>query len=68
VPYNVIFGYSADKYSELFEVEYLGEKVEVYSLQDNEYVINRIVSTSPKTFLKPELQPGTIIKANFEKI
>lgn len=65
VPHNVIFGFGTDIYSQIFEIEYFGEKVQVYSLQDNEYIINRIVSTSPKAFLKPELQPGTIIKASF---
>jgi len=68
VPYNVIFGSNNDIYSELFEIEYLGEKIQVYSLQDNEYIISRIVSTSPKAFLKPELQPGTIIKTTFSSL
>jgi hypothetical protein len=65
VPYNVIFGFGSEIYSQIFEIEYLGEKVQVYSLKDNEYIINRVVSTSPKAFLKPELQPGTVIKAGF---
>lgn len=65
VPYSVIYDSDTGKYSELLEIEYLGEKILVYSLQDNEYIINRILSTSPKAFLKPELQPGTIIKNKF---
>ena len=68
MPYNIVFGHDNNKYNELFEIMYLGEKVLVYSLQDNKCVINRLLSTSPKTFLKPELQPGTIIKANYGKI
>jgi len=44
------------------EVEYLGEKVQVSPVTNNEYVIVRLISTSPKSYLNPRLQPGSIIK------
>lgn len=63
IPLEVIFNESdkctAAKY---MEMEYLGEKVQVASLQNNEYRIERILSTSPKAYLNPKLQPGTIIQ------
>lgn len=46
------------------EINYLGEKVMVYPLENNRYVINRIFSTSPKAYLNPKLQPGRIINRN----
>ncbi len=44
------------------EIEYMGEKVQVTPLSNNRYVIQRIISTSPKAFLNPALQPGTVIE------
>lgn len=43
------------------EMEYLGEKVQVMPAGNNNFIICRIISTSPKAFLNPQLQPGTVI-------
>lgn len=51
--------YSNDK----SEMLYMGEKVEVSLNSNNEYVINRLLSTCPKSYLNPRLQPGSIIQA-----
>jgi len=63
IPEELIFG----KYEENFdnqkvELEYMGEKVVVTPLSNNEFVIDRLISTSPKAYLNPKLQPGIIIK------
>ena len=43
------------------EILYLGERVEVSMLSSNRYVINRLISTSPKAYLDPRLKPGMVI-------
>lgn len=47
------------------EIEYNGVKLEVFPLQDNQYKINRILSSAPSMYLNPGLQPGNIIKGSF---
>lgn len=49
------------------EMDYLGEKIQVSALTNNQLVIQRIISTSPKAYLNPRLQPGTTIPAGQEK-
>lgn len=44
-----------------FITDYLNEKVEVMTLSNNQFVITRLISTSPKSYLNPKLQPGSII-------
>lgn len=63
VPDEIIFGegYNNALENNLTEVEYLGEKLQVVQAVGNQYVIKRIISTSPKAFLNPRLQPGVII-------
>lgn len=43
-------------------IDYLNEKVEVQPLEDNQFVIRRLLSTSPGAYLDSRLQPGLIIK------
>jgi hypothetical protein len=62
---DIIFGNNKE-IPEILEIEYEGEKVEVYEKGKNEYVINRIISTSPKTFMNSKLQPGTVISSNIK--
>lgn len=64
VPLEIIFGeYNKDLEStDSIELSYLGEKVEVSPLTNDQYVIRRLISTSPKAFLNPMLQPGSILK------
>lgn len=63
IPNEVIFGGVAGiGDNNYLELEYLGERVQVTPLSNSEYVINRIISTSPAVYLNPKLQPGTVIK------
>ncbi len=47
--------------AEYFETEYMGEKLQVARQGNDSYRIVRIISTSPKAFLNPMLQPGSIL-------
>lgn len=63
IPSEIIFSVNGGNSKENFiEVDYKGERVFVSKHKDNEYVIERIISTSPMAFLDPETQPGTKIK------
>ncbi len=42
-------------------ISYLGEKVEVLRNAQNQYVISRVLSTSPKAYLNPRLMPGSVL-------
>lgn len=67
IPSDIIFANNSNnELPELLEAEYDGEKVEVYAKGRNEYVINRIISTSPKAFLNTKMQPGMVIKSNIK--
>lgn len=61
IPQEIIFG-NDYKTNECMEIDYLGEKVLVYCASNNEYIIRRILSTSPQAYLNPRLQPGSIIR------
>ncbi|AUS96298.1 hypothetical protein CDQ84_05055 [Clostridium thermosuccinogenes] len=61
VPWEIVFKNDDSSGSTFLEMEYIGEKVIVSPTQDNRYVINRIISTSPKAYLNPKLQPGVVI-------
>ncbi len=50
---------------ELITMDYLGERIEAYRMSNNQIVVNRILSTSPKAFLHPKLQPGCIVDSTF---
>lgn len=64
VPVEFVFGNfnSQVENSEYVELEYLGEKIVAISMSNNKYKIDRIISTSPKVYLNPNLVPGTIIE------
>lgn len=51
--------------SNTLEIKYLGETVEVSPIDNNSFVIRRLISTTPKAYLNPKLQPGTIIKSHY---
>ncbi|KNY26745.1 YlzJ-like family protein [Pseudobacteroides cellulosolvens] len=44
------------------EINYMGEKVEVFKNSSNKYVVGRVLSTSLSAYLNPKLQPGTEIE------
>jgi hypothetical protein len=63
IPYDIIFrDYDKFNESKYIVMDYLGERVQVMPIANNEYVIQRLLSTWPKSYLNPRLQPGTIIK------
>ena len=63
IPHEVVFG-NSEKVNDwgIMEINYLGEKVQVQPLDNNRYVIDRVITTSLKAYLNPGLQPGTIIR------
>jgi hypothetical protein len=66
IPNEIVFANSDESYENKYmEIDYAGEKVQVLALTNSQYVINRIISTSPRAYLDPRLQPGTIIKGAF---
>ena len=58
---------SMQKENQKIEMEYLGEKMQVTQLSNNQFVIDRLISTSPKAFLNPRLLPGTVLLLPFDK-
>jgi hypothetical protein len=67
VPVEIVFDGGDEVANKYQEIEYLGEKVVVSPLTNNEYEIVRIISTSPKSYLDPRLQPGNRIKATWNE-
>jgi hypothetical protein len=61
MPLEFIFGDPGYKARETKEIDYMGVKVEVTKGSDNEMIINRVISSAPKDYLNPELQPGKIV-------
>ncbi len=63
VPPEIIFEEKANEFnaSNLIEINYLGEKLQVTPLENNRYMIQRILSTSLKSYLNPDIQPGKVI-------
>jgi hypothetical protein len=63
---DIIFNYESPynneantKYSEIY-VD--GIMVQAVQLNNNDYCINRIISTNPMDYLNPKLQPGSIVQ------
>lgn len=68
VPTEIIFGNIGENSGNKFiEIEYMGEKVIVSPNENDGFVINRVISTSPQAYLNAKLQPGTTIY-NLEKV
>lgn len=62
IPVDLVFSESWDRQNQPFlEMNYMGEKVQVTPLENNRYVIQRLISSSPKAYLNPRLQPGSVI-------
>ncbi|WP_028307301.1 YlzJ-like family protein [Desulfitibacter alkalitolerans] len=51
-----------DKIKDLKEINYQGRRLQVEMLDNGQYRIARILSSSPQDFLDPKLQPGTILQ------
>lgn len=43
------------------EIDYLGQKVLVEKISENQFSVVRLLSTQPANYLRSDLQPGTII-------
>ena len=64
VPIDVIFKIDAtDIHNEI--LDYKNIQIEVRSIDKQSYEIVRIISTDPNDYLKPELQPGSVIKSHY---
>ena len=63
VPDEFIFGNTGKDFKggDSMEIDYLGEKVLVSKAYGDQYIIDRLISTSPKAYLNPKLQPGAVI-------
>lgn len=65
VPEEIVFGKSAEGMAEVqnaVEMDYMGAKVIAVPSGNNQLTIARLISTSPKAYLNPALQPGTVIR------
>ena len=59
VPIEVIFQNMPEELTRRpVTMQYMGEMVEVVPNGNMGYTIARVLSTSPKAYLNPELQPG----------
>lgn len=55
------FRMPVNKDSDYREVHYKGYLVQLMKSQDGYYRIKRLLCTSPRAFLDPDLQPGAIV-------
>lgn len=63
IPVEMVFAeYYQNVDNKTTVIDYLNEKVEVQPLEDNQFVIRRLLSTSLGAYLDSRLQPGSIIK------
>lgn len=61
IPFDVVFqDDNNDYYSRI--IQYDGYQIEVMSTVNGPTHIKRLFSTSPKDYLNPKLQPGSIIE------
>lgn len=61
IPPEVIWEGIEEKSKDLLQLEWLGVQMLVEPLQFAQGKIVRLLSTEPNDFLRPELQPGSII-------
>lgn len=64
VPEEVIFSDYYKAISAYEEINYSGTMLITEILSPGQYRIVRIMSTDPQDFLRPELQPGTVLSYN----
>lgn len=60
IPFEQIF-YDSRSEMSYMEVTLHGERVVLLKNKDNTYTIDKLISTNPKAYLKPELMPGTLL-------
>ncbi len=61
IPYEKVFYNEDDNTIMRMEASFQGEKVVLIKNSDNTYTLDRLLSTNPKAYLKPELSPGTLL-------
>lgn len=65
IPLDIVFGNTdGGGETKFLEAEYLGEKVLVSKLENNDYIIARLLSTNPKSYLNQKLEPGSVVKSS----
>lgn len=65
VPPEIVFrNFEEENYPKPIKVKYKGEIIEVIPVkkEKTDYSISRILSSSPRAFLDPSLQPGSEVK------
>lgn len=67
VPCDQLINYPQDSNQERIEVDINGENVVLLKGENNTYTIERLISTNPRTYLNPELMPGTMIMTIISK-
>ena len=60
IPIEQIFYESRGEISHM-EIMLHGERVVLLKNKDNTYTIDKLISTNPKAYLRPELMPGTLL-------
>ncbi|MDI9482660.1 MAG: YlzJ-like family protein [Bacillota bacterium] len=60
IPFEQIFYESRGEISHM-EIMLHGERVVLLKNKDNTYTIDKLISTNPKAYLRPELMPGTLL-------
>ncbi|HEY8500294.1 MAG TPA: YlzJ-like family protein [Clostridia bacterium] len=60
IPFEQIF-YDSRSEMSYMEVTLQGERVVLLKNKDNTYTIDKLVSTNPKAYLRPEFMPGTLL-------
>lgn len=61
VPFDQILFDQQNSTGARMEVTLDGERVLLQQNENNTYSIERLISTNPKAYLKPELAPGTLL-------
>lgn len=61
IPLDFVMGNNDTEQAAFIEMNYMGQMVQVSPDGNNRYVIRRLLSTSPKDYLNPAFQPGTVI-------
>lgn len=60
IPQELIFGTDFHQVNEKM-IQYNGVNIAVEALNENEWRINKVVSTNPYDYLNTNISPGTII-------
>lgn len=61
IPVDFLFNYSEDKARRFTEFPYGEARVVAEMSAEGSYRVVRVISSDPQDFLRPELQPGSVI-------